>query len=293
MSAELAQQVANGLIVGGAYALMAVGLTMIFGMMEVVNFAHGELYMLGALFAYSFVTDFGLNYFVAIALAVPAVMALGWAIERLTLRPLRGETEPILLTVLVTIGISIFLKNTALVIWGPRPKLLASPFPLEPFELGPVSVTPARLFAFLVTVAAIAGFHLLVQRTRLGRAMRATFQDAQAAALAGVEIDQVHALTFVLGSGLAATAGVLLGSIFLVDPQMGELAVLKAFVVVILGGMGSFPGAIVGGLILGVAESAGAGFISTGYKDAIGFVIVILLLLFKPSGLFGMSEARE
>lgn len=293
MATEILQQVVNGLIVGGAYALMAVGLTMIFGMMDVVNFAHGELYMLGAFFAYTAVHGLGMPYFLGIVLAVAGVMAVGWLIERFTLRPLRRQSEPVVLTVLVTIGISIFLKNTALVVWGPRPQLLAAPFPLDPLDIGTVSVTPIRLFACAVTVAAIVAFHVLVQRTKLGRAMRSTFQDREAAALVGVDIDRIYALTFVLGSGLAAIAGVLLGSLFLVDPEMGGLAALKAFVVVILGGMGSFVGAIVGGLVLGVAESVGAGFVSTGYKDAIGFVIVILILLFMPSGLFGAAEERK
>ena len=284
MLVEFSQQVVNGLIIGSAYALMAVGLTLIFGMMDVVNFAHGEFYMLGAFFAYYLVSLLELDFYASVLLSILIVAAIGFLCERLLLKPLRKET--IVTTVLVTIGLSIFLKNTALIIWGPRPKLIASPFALDAIHLGPIAVTEAKIFAFAVTVLAILLAHLGIQKTRLGRAMRATFQDKEAANLVGVSVSKIYALTFVLGAGLAATGGALIGTIFLVYPDMGELAAMKAFVVVIMGGMGSFMGAIFGGLILGIAETTGAGFISSGYKDAIGFIIVILILMFKPSGLF-------
>lgn len=284
MFVELSQQVVNGLIIGSVYALMAVGLTLIFGMMDVVNFAHGEFYMLGAFFAYYLVSFLELDYYASVLLSILFVVGVGFLCERLLLKPLRKET--VITTVLATIGLSIFLKNSALIIWGPRPKLIDSPFALDAIHIGPIAVTEAKIFAFAVTVAAILLAHLGIQKTRLGRAMRATFQDKEASSLVGVSVSNIYALTFVLGAGLAATAGALIGTIFLVYPDMGELAAMKAFVVVIMGGMGSFMGAIFGGLILGVAEAIGAGFISSGYKDAIGFILVILILMFKPSGLF-------
>jgi branched-chain amino acid transport system permease protein len=263
---------------------MAIGLTLIFGMMDVVNFAHGEFYMLGAFFTYYLVSFLGLDYYASVLLSIGIVVGVGFLCERLLLKPLRQET--IITTVLVTIGLSIFLKNGALIVWGARPNLIESPFALDAIHIGPIAVTEAKIFAFAVTVLAILLAHLGIQKTRLGRAMRATFQDKEASSLVGVSVSNIYALTFVLGAGLAATAGALIGTIFLVYPDMGELAAMKAFVVVIMGGMGSFMGAILGGLILGVAETTGAGFISSGYKDAIGFVIVILILMFRPSGLF-------
>jgi branched-chain amino acid transport system permease protein len=287
---QFLQQLSNGLVIGCTYALMAVGLTMIFGLMDVVNFAHGELYMLGAFFAYSLCAVAGLNYFLSIIIAIDLVMLLGLVFERVALKPLRNQN--ILTTVLITIGLSIFLENTALIIWGPIPRNMPTPFAQGATTIGPIYLTRQRIFAVAVTVLAVLCMHLMLRKTKLGKAMRATFQVRDAAALVGVNIDRIYAFTFTLGSGLAALAGALLGSIFFVQPEMGQLAVLKAFIVVILGGLGSFPGAICGGLILGIAESLGAGFVSTGYKDAVGFVLVILILLFRPAGLFGKTVTR-
>lgn len=288
--AEVGQQVVNGLIIGSTYSLMAAGLTLIFGIMRVVNFAHGEFYMLGGVFAYYFAQLAHVNYFVALALSVGAVMGVGFVCERLLLVPLRDQPSDT--TILITIGLSIFLQNMVLLAVGSVPKSIPTPFPHRPVTIGSIFVTEATIFVAVVTIAAIGAVHLLITRTWLGRAMRATFQDRDAALLVGVDAGRIHTVTFTLGSGLAAAAGALLGSIFLVYPSMGNLAILKSFVVVIMGGMGNFLGAIFGGLILGVAEGLGAGFVSSGYKDAIGFVIVILILLFRPSGLFGSAKAR-
>lgn len=290
MLVQFLQQLSNGLVVGSGYALMAIGLTMIFGLMDVVNFAHGELYMLGAFFAYSFCAIAGLNYFLSLIMGMACVMLLGLLFERIALKRLRNQN--ILTTVLITIGLAIFLRNTALVIWGPIPRNMPTPFGQGVITIGSIYLTKARIFAIVMAVVAVLSMHLMLRKTKLGKAMRATFQNRQVAALVGVNIDRIYAFTFALGSGLAALAGALLGSIFIVQPEMGQLAVLKAFVVVILGGLGSFIGAICGGVILGIAESLGAGFISTGYKDAVGFVLVILILLFRPSGLFGKTISR-
>jgi branched-chain amino acid transport system permease protein len=275
----------NGAIIGSAYGLMGVGLTLIFGLMNVVNFAHGELYMLGAFFVYSLVAIFQVNFFLAILLGMGGVLVFGAIIERLTIKPIRNA--PILMTALVTIGLSIFLKNTALVIWGGVPKKIPNPFPSASLKLGYVYVTQPRIFALLLTIGVIILLHYLIKKTKLGKAMRATFENKDAAALMGIRVDRIYLYTFGIGSVVAAMAGILLGTIYLVYPTMGELAVLKAFIIVIMGGMGNFVGAFLSGIILGISESLGAGFISTGYKDAVGFVIVILILLFRPQGLFG------
>jgi branched-chain amino acid transport system permease protein len=277
----------NGLVTGCFYALIALGLTLIFGMMGVVNFAHGEFFVLGGVFAYWFVALMGLPFWLAVILVVVVMTLLGAAFDLTLVRPLR--TAHILSTALVTIGLSIFLLNTTLLLFGTSPRAIETGFARKPILLGPVVLTEARVFAVVLGIAAIVLLHLLIQKTKLGRAMRATFQNRDAAALVGVNIEFVYTFTFAIGTAMAALAGALLGAIFVVHPSNADLATLKAFVVVILGGMGSFPGAVAGGLVLGIVESLWGGFFSTGYQDVIGFVLVILILLFKPTGLFSGS----
>ena len=191
---------------------------------------------------------------------------------------------------LLMIGLWIAMQNAELLVWGGVAKSVPTPFPTEPLVLGPVSVAPLRVFVFVVAGALIAGAHVLLSRTRLGRAMRATFQDRETAALMGVRIERVHTITFAFGAGLAAAAGALLGPVFLLYPSMGDLASLKAFSVVILGGLGNFAGAALGGLVLGIAEELGAGYVSSGYRDAVGFAMIVLMLLVRPAGLFARAE---
>ena len=281
------QFLVNGLVTGCFYALIALGLTLIFGMMGVVNFAHGEFFVLGGVFAYWFVALMGLPFWLAVILVVAVMALLGAAFDVTMVRPLRSAH--ILSTALVTIGLSIFLLNTTLLIFGPSPRAIETGFARKPILLGPVVLTEARVFAVVLGIVAIVLLHLLIQKTKLGRAMRATFQNRDAAALVGVNIEFIYTFTFAIGTAMAALAGALLGAIFVVHPSTAELATLKAFVVVILGGMGSFPGAVAGGLILGIVESLWGGYFSTGYQDVIGFVLVILILLFKPTGLFSGS----
>jgi branched-chain amino acid transport system permease protein len=284
---EMLQQLVNGVIIGSSYALLAVGLTLIFGIMRIVNFAHGEFYMLGGVICYYAAGALQLNYFLSLLLAVAATMALGGALERSILRFLKEQS--IDATIIVTIGLSIFIQNIVLLLIGPVPKTIPSPFGEAPLSFGPVTVTEAQLFVIAATAIVIAGLHLLLRYTYLGRAMRATFSERDAALLVGVDADRTASITFILGSGMAAFAGALLGSIFLVYPSMGGVAVLKAFIVVIMGGLGNVLGAIAGGLLLGVAEGFVSGFVSSGYSEAIGFVIVIGVLLFRPQGLFGLK----
>jgi branched-chain amino acid transport system permease protein len=283
-----AQLLTNGIIIGATYALIAIGLTLIFGMMRVVNFAHGEFYMLGAYVAMSAASGLNLGYFFSLPIAVVSVSIVGFAFERVFLRPLRNAG--ILSTALVTIGFSIFLQNTALLIWGPRPGQVADPFGGATWMLGDVGVTKIRLFALVVAVAAMALLGALIKYTKVGRTMRATFQDREAAALQGIEVDRVFSLSFVVGVALASFAGALLSTIFVVSPDMGNMANLKSFAVVILGGLGNIPGAVAGGFLLGLAESFGAGYISTGYKDGISFLLLIMVLLVRPYGLFGRES---
>jgi branched-chain amino acid transport system permease protein len=279
------QYLINGLIIGGAYALIGIGLTLVLGIMNVVNFAHGEMYMLGAYFLFTFFTKMGVNFYLSMLLAIVAVMLLGYAYERSILKPLRSRSiETVMLSM---IGFSLLIQNIAMLIWTPVPEAIKSPFPLTAYTLAGLYFLPQRIMVIVVAFLLVILTHLLLKRTKIGKAMRATFQDLEAAALMGIKIDRIYSFTFVLGVGLAAAAGTLLGPIFTVHPYIGNLANAKAFVIVIIGGLGSFPGAITAGLLLGVFESLGAGYISSGYQDAIGFILLILILIYRPTGLYG------
>jgi branched-chain amino acid transport system permease protein len=286
MSGEfISQLILGGLIIGITYALMALGLTIIYGMMHVVNMAHGEMYMLAAYTFLTLTSRLHVNFFLAMGITVLVSLVVGAVIERIVIRPVIGA--PIVNSTLLTIGLSIFLQAVALLVWGPMPQGIVTPFSPLPLKLGPILITPYQLFILVVTVAAIVLAQLGIQRTKFGRAMRATFQDREAAALAGINTSHIFTITFILGSALAALAGVLLGPLFSLSMGMGSIASIKAWAIVILGGLGNFPGAIIGGLVLGVTESLGAGLISSGWVDAYGFAVVILILLFKPHGIFG------
>jgi branched-chain amino acid transport system permease protein len=237
---------------------------------------------------YATVMLLGVNFFVALPLAIALGIALGATLELLLLRRLRGAD--IDTTMLVMIGAWIALQNAEQLAWTGVAKSIDTPFPAAPLVLGPVSVAWNRVFVLFVALGLIAVTYGLINHTKLGRAMRATFQDRETAALMGVRIGNIHTATFALGSGLAAAAGALLGPVFLAYPSMGDLASLKAFSVVILGGLGNLAGATLGGLLLGVAEELGAGYVSSGYRDAVGFVAIILVLLFRPAGLFARAE---
>jgi branched-chain amino acid transport system permease protein len=284
------QLLANGLVLGTFYALSALGLTLVFGLMRVVNFAHGELYMLGGFLGWALTSLTGLNFFAALAAVIVALGSAGFLIDRLLVERVRGQGEEP--TMLLTIGISIFLTNTTQLIAGTTPVTVASPFLNRPFFLGPVVITQLRVVLVAICAALIVGAYLLIHKTTLGRAMRATFQDPMAAQLAGIRIGHIYGFTFALGAALAGAAGMLLGSIYVVEPTIGGDVSLKAFVVVILGGMGSFAGAIVGGLLLGITEALWGGYVATGYVDAIAFALVILMLLVRPYGLFSRRAER-
>ncbi len=275
-------------MLGGTYALLGIGLTLIFGIMRVVNFTHGELYAFGAYMMYMLVMLTGANFFVSLALAVVLGVALGAAVEFLLLRKLRGAD--IDTTMLVMIGAWIALQNAEQLTWSGVARSIDSPFPSAPLVIGSVSVSWGRVFVFCVATALIAATYALINHSKLGKAMRATFQDRDTAALMGIQIGSIHTATFALGSGLAAAAGALLGPVFVVYPTMGDLVNAKAFAIVILGGLGSIPGATIGGFILALSEELGAGYISSGYRDAMGFVLIILILIFKPTGLFAQKE---
>lgn len=285
---QLLQHCLNALMLGGTYALLGIGLTLIFGVMKVVNFTHGELYAFGAYCMYALVVPLGLNFFLSLIMAMILGAMLGAAIEMALLGRLRGAD--IDTTMLVMIGAWIALQNTEQLIWTGVAHSIPNPFPAAPLVAGPLSVSWLRVFVLIAAIALIIASYWVVNRTKLGKAMRATFQDRDTAALMGVRIDRMHTATFALGSALAAAAGALLGPVFVVNPTMGDLAAAKAFAIVILGGLGNIPGATIGGFILAFAEEFGASYISSGYRDAMGFVLIIVILLVRPTGLFAQKE---
>ncbi len=285
------QTIINGVIVGGTYALMAVGLTFVLGFMDLVNFAHGELYMLGAYFTYFFVVTIALPHIIGIPLAILVAMLLGLLIERFLLRPVWDKD--ILIRMLLTVGLMILIPNVITVMLTAVPKKVPPPFTMSPFILGNVRVAPIQLLIVLVSVFIIVLFHLFMQRTRLGKAMRATFQDKEVAMAMGIDTKKIYAYTFSIGCGMAAAGGAMLSMIYNVFPAMGAITTTKAFAVVILGGLGNFAGAILGALIVGVSESIAGTYISSGYKDAVAFILLVLILMVKPSGIMGKKGGIE
>ena len=287
MTIVVLQQVVNGVTIGVVYALIAIGLTLVFGILDVINFAHGEFYMLGAFLTYSLTVGLGLDYFVALGVTMVGSAGAGLIAERLTVRPLKGRH--MFTVVLSTLGLSIFLQNGALLLWGPDPREIELAWGGRPLVLGGVVITFLRLAVLAMGAALMIALTWFIRRTRWGMAMRAVAGNRDAAALMGIPVDRVYAITFAVGTGIAGVAGGLLGAMFTIEPTMGEWAVVKAFCVVVMGGMGNLPGAVVGGIMLGVAESLGAGFLPGGasYKDGIGYAILIVVLLYSPQGLFG------
>jgi branched-chain amino acid transport system permease protein len=289
VTALVLQQVVNGVTIGVVYALIAVGLTLVFGILDVINFAHGEFYMIGAFLTHALTMRLGLDFFVALLLTIVGGAVVGLVAERLTVRPLKDRH--LFTVVLSTLGLSIFLQHGALLTLGPDPREIELTWGSRPLIIGGVVITFLRVAVLATGAALIVALTWFIRRTTWGMAMRAVATNRAAAALMGIPVDRVYALTFAIGAALAGVAGGLLGAMFTIEPGMGEWAVVKAFSVVIMGGMGNVPGAVVGGIILGVAESLGAGFLpgGTSYKDGIGYAILILVLLCRPQGLFGRA----
>jgi branched-chain amino acid transport system permease protein len=286
------QQLINGVVLGSTYALIALGYTMVYGIIELINFAHGEIYMFGAFVAMLLVTVYHLPFFLGLFIAMALAAVMGMTIEFLAYRPLRRA--PRLAALISAIGASIFLQNLALLIMGPRPFNFPSPFERRVFNLELFSVSQIELYILAISFLLMLGLHFLIMKTKLGKAMRATAQDKDTAALMGINIDKVISATFFLGSALGAAAGVLVGIYFRsVSPTMGLMPGLKGFVAAVLGGIGNIPGAMLGGLLLGVAETMSAAYLSSQYRDAVAFAILIVVLILKPSGLLGKTVQEK
>ncbi len=284
----------SGLSLGSVYAIIALGYTMVYGISKMLNFAHGDVIMIGGYIAFVMSMYVGMGGWMAMLVAIVACTLLGIFIERLAYRPLRGTGS---LAVLITaIGVSYFLQNIALLIWGANPKMFTSLFKgMSSLKLagGQLTITPESLFTIIANIIIMIGLTLFVGKTKAGKAMRAVSEDNGAAQLMGINVNQSISLTFAIGSGLAAVAGVLMLSAYpVLMPTTGAMPGIKAFTAAVFGGIGSIPGAMVGGLILGIIEIFARAYISTELSDAIVFACLIIVLLVKPTGLFGkkMSE---
>jgi len=299
------QQLINGLTLGSIYGLIAIGYTMVYGIIGMINFAHGEIYMIGAFISLIAFLSLGLLgiSFVPLQLVIVLLVAMfftavyGWTMERIAYRPLRGSTR--LAPLISAIGMSIFLQNYVQLLQGARVK------PLQPVVQGgielmtnadnfSVQITYLQIFIIVLTVALMAAFSNVISRTPLGRAQRACEQDMTMASLLGVDVDRTISLTFVMGAALAAVAGMMVTMYYgVIDFYIGFLAGVKAFTAAVLGGVGSLPGAMLGGLLIGLIEAFWSGYFSVEYKDVSVFMILVLVLIFRPTGLLGKPEVEK
>jgi branched-chain amino acid transport system permease protein len=282
----LPQVIINGVTLGTNYILMALGFTLIFGVLRIVNFAHGEFYMLGAFFVLTAIVKFEINYLLAAIIAVIAIGLLGYLTEEVIFRRFRDKE---LEGMIIALGLSILLQNLGLVTWGPY-DLSIPPVFTGVLKIGTLFYPMERLMVVLLSFLLMAGFYLFLKKTKMGLAIQAIAQDTEIARVQGMRINRLYPLAFALGTGLAAAAGAVIGPLFQLNPWMGIMPQVKAFIVVILGGIGSIPGAFLGGLILGLAESFVSTYASKALADLLGFILVIGILLFRPSGLFGRSQ---
>jgi branched-chain amino acid transport system permease protein len=279
----LVQQLFNGLTIGSVYALVALGLTLVYGILHIPNFAHGALYMMGGYITLMMMVQYGLHYWLAILVSVIVVGLIGVLMERLVFYPLRHA--PPIHDKIAAIGILLFLEAFAQFIWGADYQTMPTPYG-QVIELFGLTFTMQRLLIIIAAIAVMVLLYLFLKKTFTGASIIAMSQDRDGANLVGINTNRVAMLTFLISGGLAAIASSLAAPINLVFPGMGQLVILKAFVIIILGGMGSIPGAIIGGYILGFSESLGATYISNDYKDIIAFILLVIILSVKPTGLF-------
>ena len=296
------QQLINGLALGAVYALIALGYTMVYGILQLINFAHGEVYMLGAylgIIVLGVLTYWGMTaYSLWLSLLCTIIISMffcavyGAVIERVAYRPLRNASK--LAPLISAVGVSIILQNFVMLAQGKEYKNLPPLLPSEGFSVFGANISPVQMFILTASIVIMVGLQLFVARTRLGKAMRATSQDRVMAGLVGIDVNQVISITFMIGSALAAVAGVMVTLYYgVVHFFMGYLAGIKAFTAAVLGGIGSIPGAMLGGFMLGLIENFGASYISSVYKDAFAFVVLIVTLIIRPAGLLGQKSVDK
>ena len=278
------QQIIGGLTIGSMYSLVAMGYSMIFASMEIVNFAQGELFMLGAVFGVILFKVFNLPFMLTFVITLLLLAVIGLVVRLAIVKPLREKEH--LMVIIATASLSIVIKTATIVWWLPEGTSFPSIFGDNPVEIMGLIVIPQNLWIIGIGLFVMLALHIFLKNTKTGIEMRAVAQDRLASRLIGISIDKTDSLTFAISSAMAAAAGLLMAPIFYVTPDMGVLIGLKGFIAAILGGFGSIPGAMVGGLLLGVSENIIGGFISSGYKNAIAFLVLILVLYFLPDGIF-------
>lgn len=280
-------QLIHGIVIGSLYALMGLGLTLIFGIMRVVNFAHGEFYTLGGYLTYFTCIMFGLNPIIGLLVAMVVTFFIGLLVQRFLVRPVLKAGE--LYSLLITFFLSVTLQYLMLILWGPFYK---RPPPIFGFNVSVAGLeySADRLLFLSLSVILISALMIFIRKTWMGKAIRATAQDAVIASMMGVKISTIHMVTFGIGAALAASSGSLLGQIYMIEPLAGFLPVVKSFVIIVLGGLGSVKGAIYGGVTMGVVEALGSAYINPAYREIFGFILLMGTLLIRPSGLFGEKE---
>ncbi len=280
----------NGIFLGGLYAVVAIGLSLVFGVMRLVNVTHGEYLILAAYVNLVVTGLLGIDPFVASLLGIPIIFVIGYAIQRWVLNPVMGKgMEPALL---MAFGLSIIAQNAMIQQYGGDPRTITTPYSQQGVEVLGVIVPTIYIVAFVMGVLLIGGLHLFINRSYLGKAIRAATQDPETAKVMGINVNAIYAITYGIGASLATLGGLLIGAAFSFAPASGFFWLLKSFVVVVLGGMGSIVGTLVGGIILGTTEGIGAAIVGTGYRDMIGFLIFLLVLLIRPRGLFGRQGSE-
>lgn len=285
---QLVQQLINGISLGSIYALIALGYTMIYGILKLINFAHGDIYMLGAYIGFICTTMLKLPFLPSLIIAMIGAALVGMLIERVAYRPMRKA--PRIAILITAIGVSFFLENAMILFASPQPHTFPAVFSATVYKVGSWIVNSQQIVILISALVLMVALTYIVNKTKAGKAMRAVSYDADAARLMGINIDTTISMTFALGSALAAAGGVLVGIYYnSIDPLMGMVPGIKAFVAAVLGGIGIIPGAMLGGIILGVVEALVSGFISSTFRDAAAFAILIIILLFKPQGLLGKN----
>jgi branched-chain amino acid transport system permease protein len=287
----LLQLIVNGLLLGGIYALISIGLTLIFGVVRVINFAHGEFLMLSMYITYFSYTFLGMNPYLSLVVGVPLMFFTGMAIDQLMIRPLRDA--PAYMQVFATVGLSIVLLNLALFLFTGDYQSIHMAFAEKTFHLGSLSLSYARLIIFFAAILVSVGLFLLLRYTNIGKQIRAIAQDRMAAKLMGINLNRIYMLTFAIGTALVAIAGGLILPVYYVFPSVGVYFVLTAFVVVVLGGMGNMVGALLGGFIIGITDSLSGYYIDPSLKEVVSFIIFLIVLLIRPSGLMGIVGSEE
>lgn len=283
------QLLINGLVLGSGYVLMAVGHTIIFGLMRIANYAHGEMYMIGAYLAYTFFNILNLPFGIGFLLSMLCGCLLAIIYDKVFFSKVRHDMS---LSALVTIGLSIFMTNIARYLWGAQPQSIRNPFPTKAIMIGNTAITPVRIFIILACILTILELQIFMKSSRYGKAFRATFQNPDAAELSGIDVKRIYTFSSILGVGVITLSGILLGLVYSIEPTMGTKAGSVAWAVVVAGGMGNFPGAIVVGYLLGIAESLAGGYISSAYKDGIAYLLVVIVLIFKPQGIFTKTSGK-